>query len=382
MEPCQNGIIRIMAAEFDRKLLIRVKQDANATVLSETAKLCDLTVGVHSGKFRQKGSLEIIKNAYDAGVGYSVDVVTKVRVMDLNDGKSHEGAGEVGSKMREVKIGNSIRLSSDENNFDVLVNRLPIFPDDDSKKLLVFGEDDVVCEVISQSQTFVELSIISIKQGKCLFGNHGISSPTHDIESREKLLSQVDIDLLKAIPVEHRQNLKEIVLSFVGSKEQFLEAKQELADLGFGNSLVVAKIETGFGVKNLEDIAEATDKIVIGCGDLQKACQRGEFGGSDVDSVLNDALIRLQKCGFDKEVFVARGIGDDLTEIYNKTQTLGHFNDETLDRILSWDTKLGRAVNYWMTAATVGIAPAMLPTLIGRFVEDWKLFKDSGLRPE
>lgn len=370
-----------MSYKFNRELLCRVKPDAGSNDLKAVGSLCDLTIGVHTGKFKRDGSLKIIENAVNAGLQYSVDVVTKVRVMNINDGKSHEGTGEVGSNKRDLKVGDIFTLSPNGGDFDVLVNRLPIFPKNEQEKILVFGDDDVLCKVVAHNDKLIKLEVISVKSGKCLFANHGISSTSHDIESRDILLSQIDKELLLAIPPEHLKFLKEIVLSFVSNAKQFVEAKQELVLLGFEGTPVVAKIETGKGVNNLEEIAKVADKIVIGCGDLQKACERGELiDGLDV--VLADILQRLKKSGYSGDVFVACGIGDAVTEKYNQTSVLNHFSSETLFEILSWDLKLGRTVNYWMTYATVGIAPVMLPTLIGRFIEDWTLFKDSGLRPE
>lgn len=366
-------------SKFDRKLLIRVKPDADPNMLGTVRDLCDLTIGVHTGKFRKEGSLKIIANAVAAKIPFSIDVVTKIRVIALSNAKKHFGSGEVGSSKRDVKVGDVLILSEKGSNFDLLVNRRPVFPIDDSEKIIIFGDDDVTCKVIGQDNFQTKIEVVNVKENKCLFANHGISSPSDDIESRDVLLSSVDKDLLLAIPSEHRKFLKDIVISFVSNAKQLAEAKQELVLLGFGGTPVVAKVETGKGVNNLEEIAKVADKIVVGCGDLQKACERGELIGG-LDLVLADILQRLKKCGYSGDIFVARGIGDAVTEEYNQTSALNHFSSETLSEILSWDLDLGRAVNYWMTYATVGIDPVMLPTLIGRFIDDWTAFKGSGFR--
>ncbi|MFC1774906.1 pyruvate kinase [Nanoarchaeota archaeon] len=76
------------------------------------------------------------------------------------------------------------------------------------------------------------------------------------------LLSKKDKEVLK---LAKKQNVEYIALSFTKSKHDILEVKRHLNDDSIG---IIAKIESGQGVRNVSEILDVADGIMVARGDL------------------------------------------------------------------------------------------------------------------
>lgn len=87
----------------------------------------------------------------------------------------------------------------------------------------------------------------------------------HEINpAATKIITPKDLDDLK---FGLEQKLDYVALSYVGSKDDVLELKNEIKKLG-GKTPVIAKIERQLALDNLDGIIRAADAIMIARGDL------------------------------------------------------------------------------------------------------------------
>ncbi len=149
------------------------------------------------------------------------------------------------------------------------------------------------------------------------YGNHKqydeILKNLKRADKTKKVQIILDIKNLKVLSYARDNNIKHIALSFAESKKQIDDVRKELP-----GAFVISKIETQAGVKNFNNILEASDGIMIARGDLSHA-------------VTLEAVPPLQKDftykSLDKGKFVVTATEMLLSMVFNKAPTRAEVSD-------------------------------------------------------
>jgi pyruvate kinase len=220
-------------------------------------------------------------------------------------------------------------IEGDENIVHVNYDRLPkevkkgsvIMVDDGRKKLVVDSTDDqnVYCEVV---------------EGGKIRSRRGVNIPDEELQIGS--LTDKDIDDL-AFGVQ--EGVDFVALSFVRKSEDVLDLKKRLKRLG-SDAEVVAKIETVTAVKNIDEIIEVSDAIMIARGDLAI-----EIGAESVPRIQKNIIKRCNQRG--KPVITATQMLESM--IKSSTPTRAEVSDvansiiDGTDAVmLSEETALGK----------------------------------------
>ncbi len=179
----------------------------------------------------------------------------KIRTRSLKD-KSPVllSAGEKFTLTTRDIVGNEKEVSTTFAELPTSVNiGEPILLDDGSLELKVLDktETDVICEIIA---------------GGLLYESKGINLP-NTILPIPSLTDKDRVDLDWAL----EQDVDYIALSFVRKAEDCREVKKIIKSKNtreFGRALLVAKIEKAEAIKNLKEIIDATDGLMVARGDL------------------------------------------------------------------------------------------------------------------
>lgn len=188
----------------------------------------------------------------DAPVGIMVDLKgPEIRVGLFEDGKVNLKRGDNFAFDSSSRLGTQQRVGvSCEKIFGVLKK---------GQKLLL---SDGAIELVVQS-TDKKSAICKVVCGGTLSNNKSINIPGVDLGLN--YLSEVDkLDILMAIS----QGADFLALSFVQSKANVEEVRSFLENNGGENIKLIAKIESKNGVKNMEEIIDAADGVMVARGDL------------------------------------------------------------------------------------------------------------------
>ena len=153
--------------------------------------------------------------------------------------------------VREDVVGNNERftLRCKEVFDDVRVGSVVLIDDGKMRlKVIAVDEEGFMCESLTNGP---------IKNTK------GVNIP--DVELTMPFLSEKDIADI-TFGVEEDVDL--ISLSFVRRKEDIEDVRKLVAELGKPNITIMSKIENKEAIKNLEEIIEASDAIMVARGDL------------------------------------------------------------------------------------------------------------------
>ncbi len=159
--------------------------------------------------------------------------------------------GDLVEVHRENILGNNKRFHIDcDELYDDIVANDYILIDDGKMRLNVLSNKDGVlqCKVMNAG---------TIKTKK------GVNVP--NVKLSMPFVSQKDHD---DIVFAATQDVDMFALSFVRRKEDVLEVRKILKDLGKGYIEIISKIENQEGVDNLESIIQASDGIMVARGDL------------------------------------------------------------------------------------------------------------------
>lgn len=160
----------------------------------------------------------------------------------------------------ELIEGNTIRIVKEEvignsNRFSV---NYPKVLDDLSEKDIILLENGLMkIEVISKEEDGVTCKIID---GGKLGSRKSLNVP--GVKLSIPFVSDNDYEDIKYATLNDGDF---IALSFVSSKDDVMEAKKII---GNNNIKIIAKIENQEGIKNLEEILEASDGAMVARGDL------------------------------------------------------------------------------------------------------------------
>lgn len=175
----------------------------------------------------------------------------KLRVGKIENGSIDIVPGDILTFTNEECIGTKekIYMSYDQFAQDVNVG----------EKILV-DDGKIVLEVVSTNKKDeVKLKVLF---GFTLSSNKGVNLP--DTQVSLPCLTVKDLEDLEFVLT---QPVNWIALSFVRKASDILDLKQRIAEKGH-HAKVIAKIEKPEAIKNIEEIVEATDAVMIARGDL------------------------------------------------------------------------------------------------------------------
>lgn len=208
------------------------------------------------GSHEEHGAIiEKLKLARDKkGVPLSIMLDTKGPEIRLGNLKKEPTTLKTGSHVWFVEDD----ILGDENEISITPKHVIKF----LKKGMVLLIDDgyVITRVVDFSDRGVK---VEIEHGGNIHSRRNVNIPEADIE----LPYMTDQDV-KDILFGCRNGIDWIAASFVRSAEQILEIKKLLQKSGHPDVLVLAKIESTHGVKNIDSIIEVSDGIMVARGDL------------------------------------------------------------------------------------------------------------------
>lgn len=175
----------------------------------------------------------------------------EIRTGKFENGQANFKTGDIIEVHRKNILGNRKKFHIDcDELYDDMVAGNIILIDDGKIKLTVLENKDGVmkCEVMNSG-------IIKTKKG--------VNVP--NVKLSMPFVSKKDYD---DIVFSANQNVDMFALSFVRRKEDVLEVRKILNDIGKGDIEIISKIENQEGVDNLEGILEVSDGVMVARGDL------------------------------------------------------------------------------------------------------------------
>lgn len=208
--------------------------------------------GTHSEHAEKIARIKAIREKLDMPVGIMLDTKgPEYRIKTFKNGKVNLKAGATFTfTTREVEGDKSIvsvtyaGLAADLSVGDhiLLANGLLSF------EVLSTTDTDVVCRVL---------------EGGELSNRKSMSFPGK-VLNQVYLSEQDKADLRFGV----EQDVDYIACSFVSRKQDLLDVKAYLSEIGAKGIELIAKIENQSGIDNIEEICEACDGIMIGRGDM------------------------------------------------------------------------------------------------------------------
>ena len=161
-----------------------------------------------------------------------------------------------------LKKGDTIKMSAscivgDEDEFGVNHSNAIDFIKVGDKVLI--DNALLVLEVIDKNDDHVVLKALG--DGK-IENNKTINVPGVDLKL--EFMSEVDKE---DITFAAKNACDYLALSFVNTKEDVIVARKIIEDAG-GDALIISKIESRMGIKNIDEIIEESDGIMVARGDL------------------------------------------------------------------------------------------------------------------
>ena len=200
-------------------------------------------------------TITMVKNVREKmgeSVGVMVDLKgPEVRIGSFENGKITLKQGNKFTFDVSTKLGNETRVGISTDKI------LPVIKKG-QKLLLADGSVEMVVENV-RSKSF-DCKVVG---GGVLSNNKSINFP--GLNFNMEYLSEIDkLDILMAIS----QGAEFLSLSVVQSKEDVHEVRRFLEKNNGGDIKLIAKIESRNGVKNMEEIIEAADGVMVARGDL------------------------------------------------------------------------------------------------------------------
>jgi pyruvate kinase len=175
----------------------------------------------------------------------------KLRVGKMENGSMPIAPGDILTFTNEECLGTKEKIYMSYDQFAEDVNP--------GEKILV-DDGKIVLEVIDTNKK--DLVTLKVLFGNTLSSNKGVNLP--DTQVSLPCLTEKDLEDLDYILT---QPVNWIALSFVRKASDILDLKKRIADKGH-HAKVIAKIEKPEAIKNIDEIIDATDAIMIARGDL------------------------------------------------------------------------------------------------------------------
>ena len=208
--------------------------------------------GTHATHYALFQELQYVRNELARPIAAILDTKgPEIRIGDFKDGKIFLNEGD-------TFVLTTREVQGDAGIVSVTYKDLPQDLGDKSRILLDDGlielaiesmtDTDVVCRVVSGGE-------LSSRKGINLPGTH-ISMPYISEHDKEDILFGI------------RTGFDYIAASFVRSKDDVLELRKLLDENGGEHVNIMSKIENPDGVKNIHEIIELSDAIMVARGDM------------------------------------------------------------------------------------------------------------------
>ncbi len=209
--------------------------------------------------------------------------------------------GELKTDFITLKSGKKIILTTkkvlgDENKISVNYKNLPMDVKKGDRILLNDGNQELIVEKITGAEIHCK-----IKHGGKIKARRGVNLP----DSKLSLSSFTPKDK-RDLEFGIKNNIEFIALSFVQSARDIKALRKALL-ASKSSAKIIAKIETGSAIKNLDEILAEADGIMVARGDLAI-----EVGAERVPMLQKDMVKRANKLG--KIVVVATQMLESMIE--------------------------------------------------------------------
>lgn len=162
-----------------------------------------------------------------------------------------------------LKEGDSFTFTADEIDGDekkVSINYKDLANDLEKGDRILLNNGLLSFEVVSTTNTDVNCKVIF---GGELSDRKSMSFPNKTL--KQKYLSEQDKE---DIAFGIKEGIDFIACSFVSCKQDLLDVKNYLTEIGAGETELIAKIENRSGVDNIEEISEECAGIMVARGDM------------------------------------------------------------------------------------------------------------------
>ncbi|MCM1166006.1 MAG: pyruvate kinase [Lachnospiraceae bacterium] len=173
-----------------------------------------------------------------------------------------------GGRRVEIKAGDTFTLTTaevegDNERVSVSYKGLPNDIGIGARILIDDGNVSVRCSDIVRGADGTADIICTVLNGGALSDNKGVNIP--DVRLSMPYLSDTDI---ADIRFAAREGFDFVAASFVTCPEDVLAVRKILEEEGRGDIRIIAKIENGGGVRNIDDILRVSDGIMVARGDM------------------------------------------------------------------------------------------------------------------
>lgn len=251
-------------------------------------------------------------------LGVPISIMLDTKGPEIRVGKMKDGA-------QLIKAGQELVVFTKEEDFKNLVGTdkelsVSYRMDNDVKKgnKILFDDGKLVTEVISVQEGIIN---VITKNQHLLKSNKRINLP--GVEFSLPFLSEKDINDVK-FGIE--QGVDYIAASFVNSKDNVNQLRQILKENGGEKIRIISKIESEVAIKNIDEIIEVSDGIMVARGDLGL-----EIPYYEVPFNQKMMIRKCRKAG--KPVIVATQMLDSMEKLPQPTRA------EVTD--VYWATELG-----------------------------------------
>lgn len=208
--------------------------------------------GSHAEQKARMDKIKKIREAKDLPVAILLDTKgPEIRVKNFKNNKIELTRGQTFTLTTSDAPGDehSVGITCVELCHDVSVGTIVLLDDGlISMEVTQINGPDIVCEVQNDG-------VLSNHKGINVPGIH-LSLPYMSDKDRDDILFGID------------QDIDIIAASFVRTKEDVLEIRHLLEQNGGEGISIIAKIENDEGVKNIDEIIEVSDGIMIARGDM------------------------------------------------------------------------------------------------------------------
>ena len=195
--------------------------------------------------------IKSVRTKYNNPLSIMVDTRgPEVRVKSFENDYIELKRNQLFTLYSQDKVGNSLGVSITEPS---ILSRLKI------GDTILANDGLIVLKVVSKDKNEVTTKVVT--EGK-LSNNKGLTFKNFDLKL-PFIGTQDREDLIWAF----KNKCDYVACSFVTSKKDILEVKKLMQECDY-NCKIIAKIESSLGVKNLEEILEVCDGVMVARGDL------------------------------------------------------------------------------------------------------------------
>ena len=212
-----------------------------------------------------------------------------------------------------LKEGDNFTFTADEIDGDdkkVSINYKGLAKDLEKGDRILLNNGLLSFEVVGTTNTDVNCKVIF---GGELSDRKSMSFPNKTL--KQKYLSEQDKE---DIAFGIKEGIDFIACSFVSCKQDLLDVKNYLAEIGAGETELIAKIENRSGVDNIEEISEECAGIMVARGDMGV-----EIPFEELPAIQKQIITKCRMLG--KRVITATEMLESM--IYNPRPTRAEISD-------------------------------------------------------